>query len=268
LLEQYKISEDDLYQDDPDDFYFHPVTIAQCILGCFNLIIEGKREPYEKIFWANVNWLVNNGVNQNDSLVYPFPYGLPSFNPEPGWVSGMYQGQILSCFIRASLLKDRKLYLSYAEKIWKSFSLKLGERYGFRYEAKDELWFEEAPKFPVSHILNGAIFALWGLYDYKEFNNDPRLERDYNQGLETIKKNLYRYDLGFWSAYDIKRTIASYAYHNEVHTLQLRVLYDQTGDEVFLKYATKWEKYGEKRVNNIMKKLYTIIQLINKRKKR
>ena len=67
LLKQYKIREEDLYKDDQDDFYYHPVAIAQSILGCFNLIIEGQREPHEKIFWANVNWLVNNGVNQNDT---------------------------------------------------------------------------------------------------------------------------------------------------------------------------------------------------------
>ena len=69
--------------------------------------------------------------------------------------------------------------------------------------------------------------------------------------METLRKNLDRYDLGFWSRYELSGTrlpmIASPFYHR-LHVTQLRIMHKITGDEVFARYAEKWEKYARSRI--------------------
>jgi hypothetical protein len=68
--------------------------------------------------------------------------------------------------------------------------------------------------------------------------------------IETLRKNMSRYDIGFWSLYEQSGTrlpmIASPFYHR-LHIVQLQVLARITGDDVFLQFADKWEKYTHSR---------------------
>lgn len=264
LINLHSIKSDALYNSaDSSDYYYHPVLIAQCSLGCFNLIADGFIETYMPTFEANINWLIRNGVEYKNTIVFPFPYGIPDFNPEPGWVSGMYQGQILSALLRSYLITQDIELEQICSKIYNSFSLCLGELYGFRMETDDALWFEEAPQFPPRHILNGAIYAIWGIFDYMVLFPGQEVARTWEKSVQTIKKNLPKYDSGFWSYYDLNKSIASYYYHNSVHVPQLKVLHEQTGDLFFLNYSIKWETYGKKLQCRLMKKLFSAFQVLN-----
>ncbi len=68
--------------------------------------------------------------------------------------------------------------------------------------------------------------------------------------LETLRNNLDRYDLGFWSLYEQSGTrlpmVASPFYH-QLHIVQLQIMARLTGDEVFAKYADRWERYARSR---------------------
>ena len=71
--------------------------------------------------------------------------------------------------------------------------------------------------------------------------------RLFESAVKTLRLNLDRYDLGFWSRYELSGTrlpmIASLFYH-KLHITQLRIMHRITGDEVFAKYADRWEKYA------------------------
>jgi len=264
LKDHYRISSETLYtQEDPGDTYFHPVLIANCILGNYNLHLDRGDQQSLEVFWNNTRWLSDNGVSFGESLVYPFPYGLKEFNPEPDWVSGMYQGQILSCFARAYHLSGEEQYLELCRRTWKSFELKLGDKYGFRYEDKYGVWFEEAPKLPANHILNGAIFALWGILDFFKVSGYPELEETWHAGVRTILNALEEYDLGFWSLYDLSGTIASY-YYQSVHVKQMNALNSQTGQELFREYAEKWAKQLQSPFSRRRKMIYSVRQDIRR----
>lgn len=266
LLHQYKISKFDLYRHNKDKYYYHPASIAQCALGSFNLIAEGQNDPYRDIFMANIKWLIENGVLYGESIVYPFPFGLPDFHPCPDWVSGMYQGQVISALVRAYLILKDDSIISICEKIWTSFSRELGKKYGFRSETDNELWFEEAPQLPAKHILNGAIYAVWGIYDLMLLNDDKALKADWTKSVNTLKNNLHRYDAGFWSYYDLVGNLASYYYHNKVHAIQLRALYEQTSEPVFRDYAEKWSSYSKSIRSLILKKLMSEYHIITRKR--
>jgi hypothetical protein len=70
------------------------------------------------------------------------------------------------------------------------------------------------------------------------------------QAALTLRANLDRYDLGFWSLYEQSDTrlpmVASPFYHR-LHVVQLRVMYGLTGDEILARYADKWEAYARSR---------------------
>lgn len=266
LKDQYVISKDDLYQYDSNKFYYHPASIAQCALGTFNLMIRGYDDQYRETFMANINWLLENGIACGESLVYPFPFGLPDFHPDPDWVSGMYQGQVLSALVRAYIItKDNSIY-SRCEKIWNSFSPELGKKYGFRFETDNELWFEEAPQLPPKHILNGAIYAIWGIYDLMLLKDDPCLKVEWEKSVNTIRNSLSGYDTGFWSYYDLAGNLASYYYHNKVHILQLRALYEQTSEALFKEYAEKWSCYSSSFRSKALKKLISSYHLLSRKR--
>ena len=264
LKDHYKISSKTLYPEhDQGETYFHPVLIANCILGNYNLYMEHHDKIYLDVFWNNIHWLAANGVSYNNALVFPFPYGLNEFNPEPDWVSGMYQGQILSCFARAYHLSGNEKYLDLCQKTWNSFDLRLGEKYGFRYEDHYGLWFEEAPKLPANHILNGYIFAIWGILDYFKISGNQELEKTWNQCIQTTLNAIKDYDLGYWSLYDLSGTITSY-YYQAVHVRQMQTLFDQTGDETFAKYSKKWLRQMQSRSCRTRKKIYSVRQDIQR----
>jgi hypothetical protein len=68
--------------------------------------------------------------------------------------------------------------------------------------------------------------------------------------VKTLETNLARYDLGFWSRYELSATllpmIASPFYHR-LHVTQLRVMYRITSGKIFDRYAERWESYARSR---------------------
>ena len=117
-------------------------------------------------------------------------------------------------------------------------------------DACGDLWFEEYIVSPPTHILNGFMWAAWGVYDYWLATRDDSARTLFERAVNTLLKNLDRYDLGFWSLYELSGThlpmVASPFYH-QLHIVQLRVMHRLTGEERFLDVAGRWETYGRSR---------------------
>jgi hypothetical protein len=117
-----------------------------------------------------------------------------------------------------------------------------------------DLWFEEYIVSPPTHILNGFMWAAWGVYDYFLATGDPTAQALFDQAVQTLLENLERYDLGFWSLYEQSGTrlkmVASPFYH-QLHIVQLRVMHRLTGESQFARFADRWESYGRSRAKRI-----------------
>jgi hypothetical protein len=104
--------------------------------------------------------------------------------------------------------------------------------------------------FPPTHILNGFIWASWGVYDYYLARGDPRAQKLFDDAMHTLAANLHAYDVGFWSLYEQSGTwlkmLASPFYHH-LHIVQLEILYRLTGENIFKKYASQWDTYRRSR---------------------
>ena len=77
-----------------------------------------------------------------------------------------------------------------------------------------------------------------------------RREQLFARAVNTLRRNLDGYDLGFWSLYEQSGTrlpmVASPFYH-QLHVAQLRMMHRLTGDDVFPRYADRWETYARSR---------------------
>ncbi|MGC1453532.1 MAG: D-glucuronyl C5-epimerase family protein [Candidatus Sulfotelmatobacter sp.] len=117
-----------------------------------------------------------------------------------------------------------------------------------------DLWFEEYIVSPPKHILNGFIWAAWGIYDYFLATEHPSAQELFARAVRTLLHNLERYDLGFWSLYEQSGTrlpmVASSFYHR-LHIVQLRVMHRLTREDTFARVADRWESYARRRSNRV-----------------
>ena len=113
-----------------------------------------------------------------------------------------------------------------------------------------DLWFEEYVVSPPTHILNGFMWAAWGVYDYFLAAQDHAARELFSAAVQTLLRNLDRYDLGFWSLYEQSGTrlpMVASAFYHQLHIVQLRIMAFLTHKEVFARYAARWENYRRSR---------------------
>ncbi len=231
---------------------YNPIAIAQYGLGNYNLFCRGGESRRRQRFLNVADWLVGNLERNSAGLWvwhhhFDWDYRTPLRAP---WYSGLAQGQGISLLLRAHLATGEIRYLDAAAHAFTAFTVSVANG-GVSYtDEQGDVWFEEYIVAPPTHILNGFIWAAWGIYDYKLVMGDRRAAALWDAAIKTLNKNLQRYDNGYWSLYEQSGTrmkmMASPFYH-DLHITQLRVLYWLTGEEVFLRYAERWQAY---RANN------------------
>jgi len=88
------------------------------------------------------------------------------------------------------------------------------------------------------------------VYDYFLATGEKSAEQLFTRAVNTLRRNLDGYDLGFWSLYEQSGTrlpmVASPFYH-QLHVAQLRMMERLTGDDLFSRYADRWETYARSR---------------------
>ena len=232
----------------------NPIAIAQWGLGNFNLARRAGDESARRKFLAASDWLCQN--------LEPNAHGIHVWNHHfdweyretlrAPWYSGLAQGQGISLLVRAHAETGEGRYLDSASRAFKSFLASTNEGGVTFTDADGNLWFEEYLVSPPTHILNGFIWAVWGVYDFALATGSTEAKQLFERAVHTLKKNLYHYDLGFWSLYEQSGTrlhmIASRFYHR-LHITQLHVMHRVTGEPIFDEYATRWKAYAHRASN-------------------
>lgn len=227
---------------------YNPIAIAQWGLGNFNIWHETKSETHYEKFIKCADWLVKN-LEENS---HGFKVWMHHFNFEyrdtlkAPWYSGLAQGQGLSVLVRAYNETKLKKYQIAAQDAFQVFNVSTVNG-GVNY--KDEMgnhWIEEYIVHPPTHILNGFMWGLWGVFDFAlqfEDKNSQKMFQKYNN---TLIQNLESYDNGFWSLYEHSGTylkmIASHFYH-KLHIVQLNVMYQLTSESIYSTIAERWTTY-------------------------
>lgn len=211
------------------------IAIFQYGLGAYDMFLIEKKEEYLKRFEMAVDWAMKNQL-ENGGWV-SFEKTSPN-NP----FSAMAQGEGASILLRAYKQFEDNKYLKAARKAI-YFMIKSDQEGGTALYKDEEVYLKEFANDPI--VLNGWIFSVFGIYDYLLINgNDKFIKEIYYKTVDTLIKSLEKFDLGYWSKYDIEKKVASPFYH-KLHSALLYVLEELTGKSEFKKYAKKFEKYGE-----------------------
>lgn len=225
---------------------YNPIAIAQYALAHYNLACSTGIKLHWDRFLGIGEWLLYNLVRTpQGTYLWPHHFDFEYFRPlKAPWFSGLAQGQGLAVLVRAAVETKDSKYQEAMEQVFQSLSLPL-EKGGVLFkDSRDYVWIEEYLIEPPTHILNGFIWALWGVYDYFLFTQKAEARALFETCTATILEYLPRYDLGFWSLYELTpqpiKSIASFYYHR-LHIVQLRIMHLLTGHPQFAQYAAKWE---------------------------
>ena len=229
---------------------YNPVAIAQYGLGNHSLFQRTGDADRRRKFTAAADWLVRNLEQGPDGLGvwnHHFDFEYRDLLKAP-WRSALAQGQGISLLVRAYAETENPVYLSTAELAYESF-LKGIDEGGVTYvDGGGHTWFEEYTVSPPTHILNGFIWAAWGVLDYFLGTGERKAKELFSVAVDTLSRNLPRYDAGFWSIYEQSGTrlpmLASPFYHH-LHIVQLQIMHLLTGEETFREFALRWESYRQ-----------------------
>lgn len=248
---------------------YSPITVIQYALMNYDLYLKHNFEQkHLDIFFNCVSWLESRLEPFKDAMVIKNMHDI-QYNLSDGWISGMVQGQAISVFLRAFQVMNNQKYLDIAENIYKSFSYNVEEGGFRRFDNENCIWFEEYPTQQPSYVLNGFIYTMFGILDLYRVTKKTEVIELWNLCINTLEKNLHKYDLFYWSVYDqLKRQLVSYYYQKNVHIPLMKIMYLLTNKQIFDHYASKWENniYNpfHRMITQIMYRVKPRINRINK----
>lgn len=207
--------------------------------ACF---LKFGREPDLRRFLELSHWILAHGQESADALLFPYTFAYPHARLLPPWISALGQGRVLSVLARAYAATRDERFLVGACKAMTPFEHAVSDA-GVQARFPDGgVAFEEYPAAAPNIVLNGLITALVGLYDLGATGRAPRAQALFLEGIRSLENNLHRYDLGYWSAYDVSGRVASVNYHL-YHIMQLWALYEMTGCAAFKQATLTWQRY-------------------------
>jgi heparosan-N-sulfate-glucuronate 5-epimerase len=233
-----------------DEPSLHVVRI-QWGLGCYERHLAGEGEQWRAAAIGCAEKLVacqhREGPHAGGFLhATPLSH---TFRLPPPWISAMAQGEGASLLVRAFRETDEERFAECARRALLPFGRDSVDG-GVRAPLDGEPYFEEYPTQPPSFVLNGGIFAMWGLYDVGLALDEAPAREAFERAVDMLARNLHRWDTGYWSRYDLfphpAVNVASSFYH-DLHINQLHALQRLAPRSQLAETAERWERYAATR---------------------
>ena len=168
-----------------------------------------------------------------------YPVSAARYRVSPGWYSAMAQGLAASVLLRAYDRTGEQSYVDAAEGAVRLLLRPLQDGGCAHYDDLGRPFLEECPSDPPCHILNGAMFAMVGLREW-EARTDGRT---HVAVVQRLTAELSRFDIGYWSRYDLRFAApATMAYHS-LHISLLEMAARLFADQAFRSTAGRWHSY-------------------------
>ncbi|MFC6617245.1 D-glucuronyl C5-epimerase family protein [Deinococcus radiophilus] len=207
------------YTADPEKPRYNPTTISQFGLGHYGRWLRSSSPDDLRLFLVHADRLLLM-QDERGALTYDYPwrYYLTKETFQPGWVSGMGQGQAISVWVRAYTATDDQRYLRAAERAY-DFMLTPAERGGpytdlggLNPEWSHLPFIQEYISNPSAYTLNGYLFSLLGMYDLSRTAENPvrrlTIARELQRHLDSVEKLLPLYDMGGFTSYDLGHLVS------------------------------------------------------------
>lgn len=224
-----------------------PVDIFQYGLGAYDLYLLTHDSHYLRKFMQCCSWAIEHQEESGAWNTFFFQYPNAPYG-------GMSQGEAASLLVRAYKETGKKEYIDAAKRAI-DFMLKERSLGGCtEYGDNGQVILCEYTHLPV--VLNGWIFAWFGLYDFVKMTNDKSTYYDLlHKSQKTMVAMLPVFSCGYWSYYDTVGKMTSPFYHR-LHIAQMQAMYILTSDETFDNYAKRWNK----NLHNPLYKLFAFIR--------
>ena len=235
---------------------YNPIAISQYALGNYNLFLDSGSKKRLKNFISSANWLAGN-LELNDHNVpvwnhhFNFEYKNTLLSP---WYSGLAQGLGISVLIRAYKETGKKKYFDAYKDAWISMTKQIKDGGVIYIDSNGNYWIEEYIVNPPTHILNGFIWSLWGVFDSWKIMKNDSAEELFNKCCKTLELNLMNYDNGYWSLYEQSKSLLpmlSSPFYHKLHIVQLNLMFEMTSKDIYKKLSQSWEKYENSRKNRL-----------------
>lgn len=230
--------------------YLLPVTILQLGLGSWQRSIDENdmhRSEWQGIAKRVAQWAaLDMDGHGRFAHLNPMPH---TYRIDPPWHSAMAQGLAVSLLARCGQDSDA---------LRASRSL-LDRQFGLVYDTDDGPVLEEYPAEPRPHVLNGWMWALFGLYDLGHLTScsdqhavsvSEQALDEWERGVECLVSRLALYETSRgWTTYDLYphaiANIASPFYHR-LHVSMLyaiaRIAPQDYLEEQLIETAERWQQ--------------------------
>lgn len=230
---------------DPDANY---TTVAQLGLGAWQLGLGDA--AWLPVTTRAARWLAGR-LDEDGRLVvrWPMPH---TFAVQPPWISALMQAEAVSLFVRASFAGESLLAEAAAA------ARPLLEESEILVETAEGPVLQEYPTSPPSHVLNGWIYGLFGLYDLATVGLSstelPRpvvtaAQEAFRRGAAAVAARAHLYDAWGWSRYDLyphRIVHVASPYYHRLHIELLRALNDLAPDTRVTAVADRWEASAQR----------------------
>ena len=206
----------------------HPVNICHYALFCYDEFKATGNTRFKDAFITNAKVLIDSTFyHRTDVDAIAYPYYIKFHDLKPPWYSALAQSEAISVLIRYyELTRDTAVLKTIIEL--KNFMVApQQDNCGtMNITPEGHEWYEEYPNSNQERqVLNGFFLAIVALHEYSNlFPNDTATRRLYLNSIETAKQSFKFYDTGSWLRYNRG---------DKRQTLELKFLYQLTGDEAF-----------------------------------
>ena len=223
------------------------VVLIQWALGCWERRLAGGDPRWT----AAAVWAADRLLEMQESegpleggWAHRHPYK-HTYRVDPPWLSGMAQGQGASLLVRVAHESGEERYADAARAALRPLG-RTGPGGAAARLAGGRVP-EEYPTAPPSHVLNGAIYGLWGIRDVAVGLGDAEAASLADEGFAALAESLYRFDTGGWSRYDLfphpTANVASPMYHR-LHVTQLTATAALGADRRYGETAERFAGYA------------------------
>jgi heparosan-N-sulfate-glucuronate 5-epimerase len=220
---------------------YNPVSIAQYGLYCYGEYVAGHCELRQTCL-RQAQFLRRC---QRPDGTFAYWDTRVKYAVRAPWISAMAQGEAASLFLRAYCLTSERSYLDAALLAAESLKTDVAAS-GVSFVRGNAIFFEEIASQTPVHILNGHLYAAFGLWELCRFGfSDPELQRVHERAVQTLVRWLPLFDAKGWTYYQLAinargaRYYAPMNYH-QYHIAQMYVFEAMTGAKVFGEYARRW----------------------------
>lgn len=205
-----------------EKLHYYPISIGQFGLAVFNDYLKYQHNSEKELFLRISDWFVHSAIIENSLGAYwVTDVPKPEFKIHAPWKSAFTQSRAISILLRAWQMTGESNYLKLASEALIPFTISI-EKGGVAVDLTEEMaFYEEYVAEKPTRILDGAMFSLFGVYDFIRASKDLSGWEESNElakvifrkGVNGLKFWLPQFDMGYWAYYN-RCEIAGYPEHD------------------------------------------------------